>query len=112
MSAVDLIDAIRQKERERQYCLDVLDLWARTADQGIDINTVKSFGFDEKLLAAADRSKREFAVRLQKPDPFVARMPNGSYKLLAYNYVRHFDGSQTTLNPPLKAPHEPESVVR
>lgn len=33
----DVIARIRRNERERAYCLAVLDLWAKVQEQGIDI---------------------------------------------------------------------------
>ena len=49
-TARDVIDRIRRNERERDYCLAVLDLWAQVQEQGIEIGRVASFGFDSRVL--------------------------------------------------------------
>ena len=36
-TARDVIARIRRNERERDYCLAVLDLWAQVQEQGIEI---------------------------------------------------------------------------
>ena len=105
-TASDVLARVKRNERERAYCLDVLDLWANVQGQGIEIETVDKFGYDPKLLSGDDKRKAQIHWRQYQCDPYVTRLPNGSHRVLVYNYVRHFDGTTTPLNPMLKAPYE------
>ena len=93
----------------------MLDLWANVQAQGIEIESVDKFGYDPKRLTKADKAKRPHRARFyvrngSNPDPFVVRLPNGGHRLTVYNYVRHHDGTTTTLAPMLKAVYEDEQV--
>ena len=104
-TARDVIGRIRRNEREREYCLAVLDLWAQVQEQGIDIERVESFGFDTSILP--EREKRPWRFyQHRRPDPYVETLPSGEKRLRVYNYVRHHDGGITRLDPILKAVHE------
>ena len=104
-TASDVVACIRQKDRERDYCLAVLELWAQVQAQGIEPETVEAFGFDPKLLTGRDK------LIYYQPlfpggglgGPFVERRRNGSHRTLVHNYVRLKDGSIRSLNPMLKA---------
>ncbi len=113
-TALDVMARIKRNSREREFCLSVLDLWANVQAQGIEIESVDKFGYDPKRLTKADKAKAaraRFYVRNgSNPDPFVVRLPNGSHRLTVYNYVRHHDGTTTTLAPMLKAVYEDEQV--
>jgi hypothetical protein len=105
------------KRAECDQLYRVLDLWAAVRAQGIDIDTVQSFGFDRSLVT--ERQRREMfrrAVRGER-DPISGvvetsgfllyagdRLPNGHHVARVYNYVRHKDDTKTILNPMLKAP--------
>ena len=100
-TARDVIARIRRNERERAYCLAVLDLWAQVQEQGIEISRVASFGFDSRILT--DPQKRRFHQRMGE---YIETLPSGKHRPLAYNYVRHHDGGVTRLDPMLKAVYE------
>lgn len=78
---------MNEHAQERAYLLAVLDLWAQAESQGVDPETVKSFGFDPRL-CSNPKEKRE-ALRWKRTERF--------------NYVRHHDGTRTKLDPPLRA---------
>lgn len=105
MSALEIIDRIKAREKERAYLLSVLELWAQAKAQGIDPETVEAFGFDPKLLAGADKRAYYRPTFPGGPQggPFVERRKNGSYRTLMHNYVRLKDGTIKPLNPMLKA---------
>jgi hypothetical protein len=100
-TARDVIDRIRRNERERDYCLTVLDLWAQVQEQGIEIGRVASFGFDSRVLT--EKEERDFHRRMEN---YIETMPSGKKRPRVYNYVRHHDGGMTRLDPMLKAVHE------
>ena len=94
----DLIARMREHDAERAYLLAVLNLWVQAETQGIDPETVKSFGFSLRF-CKTERERRE--ARTWKPTRdddgcAVVRSP-------VFNFVSHHDGTQTRLNPPLKA---------
>lgn len=106
MSALDLLAAVKAKRKEQDYCYAVLDLWARVQAQGIDVNSVDVFGFSEKRLSPRDQHKARLASRLLAyggQHPFLERLPNGHTRPRVHNYVRHRDGTVTTLDPMLEA---------
>ncbi len=105
-TATDVIARIKRNERERAYCLEVLDLWAKAQGQGVEIETIDKWGFDPKLLSATDKRRANVYRCQTQADLFMARLPDGRYRPLFHNYVRHFDGTITPLNPMLKAPYE------
>ena len=101
---------------EQRRLVEKLALWESVKAQGIDINTVETFGFDEKLLTKAQKFEiKRASVRGQRDPvsgvhehntvhPFCGnRLAHGPYVSRVFNYVRHHDGSTTTLNPMLKA---------
>ncbi len=105
-TALDIKARINSKRREQAYLYAQLEMWASVKDQGIDIDTVDKFGYSEKHHTREDKRKADLEWRRSQSNPFVCRMPNGSFKLLFYNYVKHHDGTITVLNPMVKAPHE------
>lgn len=104
-TALEVIERIRHKSRERDYCLAVLELWAQVQAQGIDPEAVDAFGFDSKLLTGKDkRAYQQSSLPGGGPGgQFMERRRNGSYRMLLYNYVRLKDGTTQSLNPMLKA---------
>ncbi len=102
--ATDVLKRIKRNTQSRDYCLAVLDLWAHVQEQGIEIEAVESFGFDEKFLSAADKQKAHKHWLRTQSNLFVTRLPNGRHRLNVYNYVRLKDGSVVTLSPVLDAP--------
>jgi hypothetical protein len=105
-TARDVIDRIRRNDREREYCLAVLDLWAQVQEQGIEIERVASFGFDRSILTEGQKRVWRFHQSRRSDDPYVEKRPNGGYRLKVYNYVRHHDGGITRLDPMLEAVYE------
>jgi len=106
MMAQEIIARIRSREKERAYCLAVLDLWAQVQAQGINIERVKSFGFDSRALTPQQKIER---FRRPGCDPFIETLASGMKRLRVYNYVRHHDGGMTRLDPMLAAVYEEES---
>ena len=102
-TARDVIARIRRNERERAFCLAVLDLWAQVQAQGIDIKRVQSFGFDSRALTPKQRAER---FRRPGADPYIETLVSGKKRLRVYNYVRHHDGGMTRLDPMLAAVYE------
>ena len=111
-SALDVMARIKRNSREREFCLAILDLWANVQAQGILIESVDKFGYDPKLLTRAGKVQVMKARLLRRdgsnPDPFVEQLPNGARRVKVYNYVRHFDGTTTQLEPMLTAVYEDE----
>lgn len=105
-TARNVIARIQRNERERSYCLAVLDLWAQVQDQGIDIGRVASFGYDPRAVTPAQKRQHKAYGTF---DPFVERLPTGALRPRFYNYVRHHDGGKTRLDPMLPAVHKQES---
>jgi len=106
MMAQEIIARIRRREKERAYCLAVLDLWAQVQAQGINIEWVKSFGFDSRALTPQQETER---FRRPGCDPFIETLASGTKRPRFYNYVRHHDGGMTRLDPMLAAVYEEES---
>jgi hypothetical protein len=115
--AQQLLQEIAAKRAEQARLLAQVDLWAAVQAQRIAIDKVERFGFDETRLTPTPKfAARRTAVRRQ-PDPVTGeleqcdphhlylgeRLPDGHYICRVYNYVRHQDGTTTTLNPMLKA---------
>lgn len=112
-----ILDRMAEHTLERMRLLQQLHLWACVAEQGIDLDTVESFGFSEKLVTWAQQAAYRNAVRRGQPDPVTGqrepytnnpyrgteRLPSGRYRCRVYNYVRLKDGTTTTLDPMLKA---------
>lgn len=105
MSTIDTIARIKRLSKERDYCLAMLEMWAKVEQQGVDPEAVASFGFDEKLLSGKDRDRHK---RVSTLSPFVRRLPTGGYVLLFYNYVRLKDGTVHPLDPMVQAPRQDE----
>ena len=97
IDATNVLARLRQRYRERDYCLAVLDLWAGVKMQGIESETVECFGFDEKLL-----TRWEWLTR----DRFLERLPTGKLRPVYHNYVRLHDDTIVPLNPRLRAVYE------
>ena len=104
----DVLARIKSKRSEQAFCYAQLEMWAKVKAQGIDIDTVAMFGYSEKHHTAADKKELQAAWRQAQINPFVCRMPNGSFRVLFFNFVRHHDGSITVLNPKIKAPYADE----
>ena len=102
-TARDVIARIRRNDRERDFCLEVLDLWAQVQAQGIDIEHVASFGFDSRILT--EQEKRLFR---QRTADYIETLPSGKKRPRVFNYVRAHDGGITRLDPMLKAVYEPD----
>lgn len=103
----ETIDRIRARDRERQFLLAELELWAQVEKQGIDPETVDVFGFD--LSALTSKQKREFDKQYRRTgvSPHTGeRLPDGRYRAKVHNYVRLKDGSRVLLDPILKAVHK------
>ena len=105
-TARDVIDRIRRNDREREYCLAVLDLWAQVQEQGIEIERVASFGFDRSILTEGQKRGRASIKAGGRMTPISRSCPMASYRLAVYNYVRHHDGGITRLDPMLEAVYE------
>ncbi len=113
-----LIERNEARAKEMASCYEQLAVWAAVKEQGINIDTVDSFGFDQKLLTSAQMFEYQRAAVRRQPDPVTGRrgiydrkrpylgerLPSGHYKCVVYNYVRLKDGTRTILNPMLKAP--------
>jgi hypothetical protein len=109
----DLLDSIAQKRAEQDRLLAQLALWEEVKAQGIDIDTVASFGFDPKLLTNKQKRAAILAWQRKRKDPITGevegylyqgeRLPSGKHSCRVYNYVRHHDGTITLLDPLLKA---------
>jgi hypothetical protein len=97
IDTTDVLVRLQQRYRERDFCLAVLELWAGVKKQGIESESVKSFGFDEKLL-----TRRE---RLTSIWDFLERS-TGKRRAIFHNYVRLHDDTTVQLNPMLKAVYE------
>ncbi len=104
-TALDILGRIKSKRSEQAFCYSQLEMWAKVKTQGIDVDSVLSFGYREKNHTTADKKELLAALRQTQSNPFVRRMPNGSYRVLFFNYVRHHDGTMTVLNPKIKAPY-------
>jgi hypothetical protein len=104
-TALDVLDRIKKNRSEQAFCYAQLEMWAKVKAQGIDIDTVATFSYSEKHHTSADKKELQTAWRQTQSNPFVRRMPNGSYRVLFFNFVRHHDGSITVLNPKIKAPY-------
>jgi hypothetical protein len=102
-TARDVIARIRRNQKERDFCLAVLDLWARVQEQGIEVGRVASFGFDSRALT--EKQKWDFHRRRSY---YIETLPSGEKRLRFYNYVRHHDGGMTRLDPMLEAVYEDE----
>jgi hypothetical protein len=89
---------IQSREKERAYCLAVLDLWVQVQAQGIKPEAVQSFGFADTLLTEAQKRQRYFRKIRLGADPYVERLPNGGERLRVYNYIRLKDGTTRQLN--------------
>ena len=100
-TARDVMASIRRKQKEREYLLAVLELWAQVQEQGIAIAQVASFGFDSRVLTP--REGRDFHRRFSE---YIERLPSGKTRPCFYNYVRHHDGGMTRLEPMLRAVYE------
>ena len=114
--AQQLLQEIAAKRAEQGRLLAQLGLWAAVQAQGIAIDTVERFGFDEKLLTRGQKFEAQRAAVRGQPDPVTGerkqynlhhpysgeRLANGHNTCRVFNYVRHHDGSTTTLNPMLK----------
>ena len=103
-NALNTLERMKRNRQEQDQCYLVLELWAAVKAQGVEIDHVESFGYDPKL------SPKEVKIRMHTiqslnngNDPFIKKLPNGGYELLAYNYVRLKDGTTRVLNPMLKA---------
>jgi hypothetical protein len=92
------MERLRKAEAERAFLLAQLEMWSLTKAQGIDIDTVRNFGFDSRLLDK--RQKRDFHERM---GDYIRTYKSGHKQILKYNCVWHIDGSQTKLDPMLKA---------
>jgi len=111
------LSEIDAKVAEQARLLAQLKLWAQAQAQGVDIATVKSFGFDEKLLTPRQEIDARQAALRRRPDPVTGvieehdlghfytgkQLPNGHYTCTVYNFVRHRDDIVTVLNPLLRA---------
>ncbi len=104
--AQEIIARIRRREKKRAYCLTILDLWAQVQTQGINIERVKSFGLDTRVLTPQQKIER---CRRPGCDPFIETLASGTKRPRVYNYVRHHDGGITRLGPMLAAVYEEES---
>ena len=91
---LELIESIRVKNRERDYLLDSLKLWAQAEAQGIDLNDGGSFWLDTRMF-----DRREQTRYLH--GEFTRRKPSGAVCLLMYNFFRYPDGRVVQLNPML-----------
>jgi len=106
-----IISRIEEKLAEAAQLLQVLRLWASVAEQGINIGSVVSFGFDQRIVTLTQRSAIFKAMRQGKPDPITGKHERHNGKNLyigtplpIFNYVKLKDGSKVTLNQLLKAP--------
>ena len=103
-NALNVLERIKHNRQEQDQCYHALELWAAVKAQGIEIDHVESFGYDPKL------SPKDVKIRMHTiqslnngNDPFIKKLPNGGYQLLAYNFVRLKDGTTKVLTPMLKA---------
>lgn len=111
------LSEIDAKVAEQARLLAQLKLWAQVQAQGVDIATVKSFGFNEKLLTPRQEIAARQAALRRKPDPVTGvieehnlghfytgkQLQNGHYTCTVYNYVWHHAGTKTVLSPMLRA---------
>lgn len=104
-TAQEVIDRMMDREKERAYLLAVLDLWVKAQAQGIDTDTVRSFGFDGRLLTWEQKRQR-FVGPWRREDKYIETFRTGRKRPRVFNYVRHHDGSRTVLNPMLEAVYE------
>ena len=101
----ELLESIKAKRAEQAKLLAELDLWAAVQAQGIDIDTVATFGFKPEWLTRIERAQRMLAQRNRQPDPFDGPQDaNGHYECVVYNFVRLKDGTVMRLQPSLRAP--------
>lgn len=103
---MNTIDRIKAREKERAYLLAQLDLWAKVKAQGIEPDTVRSFGFDTRLLTQEQKRQWHRPHRVGELDPYIETLRTGKTRPKVFNYVRHHDGSQTVLDPVLEAVYE------
>lgn len=108
-----LLKSIADKRAEQGRLLAQLALWADVKAQGIEIDTVKSFGFDPALLTNKQKTAARRASSRRQPDPITGeverypyqgeRLPDGKHSCRVFNFVRHHDGTTTLLDLLLKA---------
>lgn len=96
----ELIQSLQKKHAERGYLLATLDMWAKVRAQGIDPDTVKSFGFDESKVEPKWRRAARMSAITGSPHPYLDSSKCPRY----HNYVRLHDNTRTKLNPPVQVP--------
>jgi hypothetical protein len=100
MTVKALMSAISSKLEEQQKLLKQLDMWDDVKSQGIDCETVKSFGFKESYVTSAAR----IILRRQQPGWMMFSNLLHRYGEEHFNYVRLKDDRIVALKTAIKRP--------
>jgi hypothetical protein len=99
----EILDRIQSKNAERSILIDQLRMWAEVKAQGIDPETVESFGWKTNLVPA--NIMEQAASRHHKGKfPWYGEWLRKSGRPLWYNYLNMKDGSVKQLSPYIQAP--------
>lgn len=109
------ISKIQNALHEQQHLLSVLDMWEKVKQQGIDPESVNSFGFNPELMTATDRnqarkeSKKSYGD-VTKQNPFgwpTMERSDGARVIVTvkFNFVRLKNGGTVRLSPMINRVH-------
>lgn len=104
----DTIKRIEAKNNEIKALLSILGMWGKVKDQGIDTDSVLSFGFDPALVPEDELKRLAINNPFNKNNPYnwETRDVDGTLKITPkiYNYVRLKNGEKIPLNQPVTNP--------
>ena len=103
--ATDALEMLSARNRERETLIDTLRLWAEVEKQGIDPETVKSFGLDShRLYNGMGFSEQSQWRGMQCYTGCVRDKVTGRWSPVWYNYVTLNSGERQYLSPALRKP--------
>lgn len=105
----DIIKRMEAKNNERKALLSVLGMWGEVKDQGIDTDSVSSFGFDPALVPEDELQRLRInnpSFNKSNPYNWETRDVDGTLKTTPkmYNYVRLKSGEKVPLKSPIQKP--------
>ena len=111
-SMTELVESLEEKNKERDYLISVLKLWAHVQEQGIDPDNVDTFGYSPMYLTPEQKKQwHQKCVRSGVPSrahTYYLTFADYREVPMVHNYVRLKTGEVKVLDPMLPVPRKPE----
>lgn len=104
----EVLERLQKANQEQAALLRQLRMWSKVQAQGIDPETVATFGFDPNLMSFKEKHECRRRFRGEgvgmNCNPYNFPIVDGKFRPTRYNYVNLKNGQRIKLEPAIEAP--------